>query len=48
MTLPVKGSYNDVSTFSLLALRTIPFASLDELSFKRENIGEPQLGSACA
>lgn len=43
VTLPVKGSYNDVSTFSLLALRTIPFASLDELSFKRENIGEPQL-----
>ncbi|HEY0061051.1 MAG TPA: hypothetical protein VGC21_02955 [Telluria sp.] len=43
VTLPVKGSYNDVSKFSLMALRTIPFASLDELSFKRENIGETQV-----
>jgi len=43
VTLPVKGSYNQVSGFSLLALRTIPFASLDELSFKRDNIGDPQL-----
>ncbi len=43
VTLPVKGSYNDVSNFSLMALRAIPFASLDELSFKRENIGDTQL-----
>jgi len=43
VTLPVKGSYNDVSNFSLMALRAIPFASLDELSFKRENIGDSQL-----
>ena len=43
VTLPVKGSYNDVSKFSLMVLRTIPFASLDELSFKRENIGETQV-----
>lgn len=43
VTLPVKGSYNDVSNFSLMALRAIPFASLDELSFKRENIGDAQL-----
>lgn len=43
VTLPVKGSYNNVSKFSLMVLRTIPFASLDELSFKRDNIGETQV-----
>ncbi len=40
VTLPVKGSYAAIWKFSLLALRAIPFASLDEISFKRENIGE--------
>ncbi len=43
VTLPVKGSYRDVWQFSLMALRAIPFASLDELSFKRESIGETQV-----
>jgi len=43
VTLPVRGSYAQVWKFSLLALRTIPFASLDELSFKRDNIGDTQL-----
>ncbi|MES2016631.1 MAG: hypothetical protein V4484_09050 [Pseudomonadota bacterium] len=43
VTLPVKGSYRDVWQFGLLALRAIPFASLDEISFKRESIGEPQI-----
>ena len=41
VTLPVKGSYPAIWQFSLLALRAIPFASLDEISFKRETIGEP-------
>lgn len=43
VTLPVRGSYAQVWKFGLMALRTIPFASLDELSFKRDSIGDPQL-----
>jgi hypothetical protein len=40
VTLPVKGSYRAIWQFGLLALRAIPFASLDEISFKRETIGD--------
>ena len=43
VTLPVKGTYGQVWSFGLMALRAIPYASLDELSFKRENIGDAQL-----
>lgn len=43
VTLPVKGSYRDVWQFALLALRAIPFAALDEISFKRESIGQAQV-----
>lgn len=43
VTLPVKGSYADVWQFGLETLRVIPFASLDEISFKRESIGEAQV-----
>lgn len=43
VTLPVKGGYGDVWQFGLMALRAIPFASLDEISFKRESIGEAQI-----
>ena len=43
VTLPVKGSYGQVWSFGLTALRAIPYASLDELSFKRENIGDAQI-----
>ncbi|WP_426100738.1 hypothetical protein [Massilia sp. TSP1-1-2] len=43
VTLPVKGTYGQVWSFGLMALRSIPYASLDELSFKRENIGDAQL-----
>lgn len=43
VTLPVRGSYAQVWKFGLLALRTIPFASLDELSFKRDSIGDAQV-----
>jgi hypothetical protein len=39
--LPLKGPYQSIWQFTLAALREIPFASLDEISFKRETIGEP-------
>ncbi|MES2152926.1 MAG: hypothetical protein V4508_24375 [Pseudomonadota bacterium] len=39
--LPVRGSYRAIWQFCLLSLGAIPFASLDELSFKRDSIGEP-------
>lgn len=38
--LPVKGNYGSVWKFGMLALRAIPFASLDEISFRRDAIGE--------
>lgn len=38
--LPVKGSYKAVWQFAMLALSSIPFASLDDISFKREAIGD--------
>lgn len=41
VNLPVKGNYGAIWQFALLALRAIPFASLDDISFRRENIGEP-------
>lgn len=43
VTLPVKGTYGQVWSFGLMALRSIPYASLDELNFKRENIGDAQV-----
>lgn len=43
VTLPVKGSYGAVWQFGLLALRAIPFASLDEISFRRDNIADPNV-----
>jgi hypothetical protein len=41
VNLPVKGSYGAIWRFALGALRAIPFASLDDISFRREAIGEP-------
>jgi hypothetical protein len=38
--LPVKGSYAQVWQFALLALRAMPYAALDDISFKRDSIGE--------
>jgi hypothetical protein len=38
--LPVKGNYAQVWQFALLALRAIPWAALDDISFKRDSIGE--------
>ena len=43
VTLPVKGSYRNIWQFALLSLSSIPFASLDDISFKRETIGEAQV-----
>lgn len=41
VNLPVKGSYAQVWRFALLALRALPYASLDDVSFKRDSIGAP-------
>ena len=43
VTLPLKGSYAAVWQFALQTLRAMPFASLDELSFRREQIADTQL-----
>lgn len=40
ITLPVKGSYRAIWQFGLAALRAMPFASLDEISFKRDAIND--------
>jgi hypothetical protein len=41
VNLPVKGSYSAIWQFSLAALRAIPYASLDDISFRRDSIGDP-------
>lgn len=41
MNLPVKGSYGAIWQFALGALRAIPFASLDDIGFRRDSIGDP-------
>ena len=40
IVLPLKGSYQAIWQFALQALRTIPYASLDEISFKRDVISD--------
>ena len=40
ITLPVKGSYRAIWQFAMQALRAMPFASLDEISFKRDNVND--------
>jgi hypothetical protein len=40
VNLPVKGSYQAIWQFAMAALRAIPFASLDDISFRREAIGD--------
>lgn len=39
ISLPVKGPYGALRQFCEQTLLTVPFASLDEISFKREGIG---------
>jgi hypothetical protein len=41
--LPVKGSYSAIRHFCEKSLLAIPFASLDEMGFKRETIGSGTL-----
>ncbi|KQV78431.1 hypothetical protein ASD15_21670 [Massilia sp. Root351] len=43
ITLPVKGSYQAIWQFALTALRELPFAALDDIGFRRENIGDTQV-----
>jgi len=43
INLPVKGPYQSIWQFSLLALRAMPFAALDEVSFRRDAIADPSL-----
>jgi hypothetical protein len=40
VNLPVKGTYASIWQFAMAALRAIPFASLDDISFRREAIGD--------
>jgi hypothetical protein len=41
VNLPVKGSYGAIWQFAFGALRAIPFASLDDIGFRRDTIGDP-------
>lgn len=41
--LPVKGPYPAIRQFCEQVLLAIPFASLDEMAFKRESVGSPAL-----
>lgn len=41
--LPVKGTYPAIRHFCEQTLRAIPFASLDEMSFKRDGISSAEL-----
>lgn len=40
VTLPVKGSYSAIWDFALQSLQAIPFASLDDIGFHRDAVGE--------
>ena len=41
--LPLKGEYSAVWSFAQMAMLAVPFASLDELSFQREAIGDAEV-----
>ncbi|MRW82636.1 hypothetical protein GJ698_00835 [Pseudoduganella sp. FT26W] len=41
IVLPVKGPYQSIWQFAMQGLREMPFASLDEIGFRRETIAEP-------
>lgn len=41
--LPVTGSYSQVRRFVEQSLQAIPFAALDEMSFKRESVAEGEI-----
>jgi len=44
--LPVKGGYGSIRYFCEQALLAMPFAALDELTFKRESIADEDLDSS--
>ncbi|TWI65119.1 hypothetical protein IP91_02525 [Pseudoduganella lurida] len=41
IALPVKGAYRNIWQFVLQALAAVPFAALDEVSFRRDTIADP-------
>ena len=43
MRLPVKGRYAEIRIFCEQVLAELPFASLDDFSLKRDNIGEAEV-----
>lgn len=43
--LPVQGPYSHLREFMAAALDTLPVAALDEVSFERGRIGEPQVNA---
>lgn len=43
--LPVKGPYQAIWQFAMQALREMPFASLDEIGFRRDTIAEATVDS---
>ena len=43
ITLPVKGSYPDLRSFIEGVLAAVPFASLDNVKFERQKIGDEDL-----
>lgn len=45
LRLPIKGPYGAVRLFIERVLRELPFASLDELSLQRQDIGEDSLSA---
>jgi len=40
IVLPVKGPYGAIWQFSMDALRALPFAALDEVGFRRDNVSD--------
>ncbi|WP_229215801.1 hypothetical protein [Duganella sp. CY15W] len=40
INLPVKGPYQSIWQFAMQGLREMPFASLDEVAFRRDNIAD--------
>jgi hypothetical protein len=41
IALPVKGTYRNIWEFALEGLAAVPFAALDEVSFRRDTIADP-------
>jgi hypothetical protein len=43
VVLPVRGAYQPIWQFALEALRALPFASLDDIGFRRDTISDTQV-----